>query len=313
MDDPHDQVRQTSIDGIGLPPICLGTSAFGNVRRVIPEQSKLEICGAWFRGDLRPVWIDVDYRHGDGAALEVVGRMLRRLDATSDEIAIALKLGASSVLRGTDDRAEDCADASWNRSSRLLGDEYRPKFVYAAADDEASLRTARRLKAEGMVRSVGILVSDAESAGEQIAAFQPDWVTLAGGFTVMHQRPATVALIRDLAARRIPIILASVFDCGFLLGGHSLHGRVITPEDLKERALLAWRKSFVALCDAHGIRPAHACIQFALSTPGVTAVCAESSYADRTAENIRSAQQAVPAHFWASMKEEGLLPDDHAL
>jgi D-threo-aldose 1-dehydrogenase len=78
-------------------------------------------------------------------------------------------------------------------------------------------------------------------------------------------------------------------------------------EDDTQRGLLAWRKAFVALCDGHGITPAHACIQFALSLPGVVAVQLDSSYPDRVAENIRSGFTRVPPNFWASMIEEGLL------
>ena len=70
--------------GIAVPPICFGSAALGNVGRVIPEQSKLEICGEWLHGPSPPLWIEADYRHGDGMALEVLGRLLGRLDVASE-------------------------------------------------------------------------------------------------------------------------------------------------------------------------------------------------------------------------------------
>src|SRR3954471_22829082 len=83
-----------------LPPIIFGSAALGNVPNVIPEQRKLAICGEWFQHVEPPVFVDVDYKHGDGMALEVLGRMLQRLGVTSDEVVIQLTLDANRV---TDD------------------------------------------------------------------------------------------------------------------------------------------------------------------------------------------------------------------
>ena len=77
MTSARNEHRLLGTTGISIPPICFGSAALGNACRVIPEQSKLEICGEWFRGTSPPVWIDADYQHGDGLALEVLGRMLR--------------------------------------------------------------------------------------------------------------------------------------------------------------------------------------------------------------------------------------------
>jgi D-threo-aldose 1-dehydrogenase len=115
-----------------------------------------------------------------------------------------------------------------------------------------------------------------------------------------------------VASCQIPIILAGVFEGGFLVGGNRLEGQTVSIDNDAQRASIAWRKAFVSLCDGHGITPAHACIQFALSLPGVVAVQIDSSYSDRVAENIRSAFVEVPANFWASMREEGLLSEDLA-
>ena len=108
----------------------------------------------------------------------------------------------------------------------------------------------------------------------------------------------------------IPIILTGVFGGGFLVGGNRLDGQTVSLDNDAERRSIAWRKAFVSLCDGHGITPSHACIQFALSLPGVVAVQIDSSYSDRVAENICSVFVEVPANFWASMREEGLLSVD---
>ena len=283
--------------GLTIPPIVFGTAALGNVPQVIPEQRKLEICGEWFRQVEPPVFVDAAYAHGDGLALEVLGRMLRRLDVEGDDVVIHLTLEASRI-------ADD-----WEKSCRLLGTEYRPKLVSMWDADKSAWRAIGELKATGMVLDAGAVTRDFS----QLDSLTPsaDWIVLTGGFTPMRHREELLASMAELAARQIPIVVSGVFEGGFLVGSNRLDGRVLSTEDPADRSLLRWRTSFAALCHGHGITPAQACIQFALSGPGGGAVMLNSSHPDRVAENIASVERTVPDAFWASMKEEGLLAADY--
>jgi D-threo-aldose 1-dehydrogenase len=286
--------------GVQIPPIVFCTAALGNVKRVITEQAKVGICSEWFRQVGPPVWIHVDYRFGDGIALEVLGRILRRFEIPGQEIVIDLAIdGEASGIK-----------ASWEKSCWLLGTEYRPRLISVENPDAATWRAAMDLKVANAVQGVGIAVRDWQSGVRRLAEIEPDWVTVVGGCTVMRHSPECFAFMAELTSRQIPIILASVFDGGFLVGGNRLDGVTVDADDRVQRSFFAWRKAFVALCDGHGITPAHACIQFGLSIPGVVSVHVDSSYSDRVAENIRSAFAEVPTNFWASMKEEGLLRAD---
>src|SRR3954453_10671834 len=131
--------------GLTIPPIVFGTAAFGNLPHVIPEQRKLEICGQWFRHVEPPVFIDAAYKDGNGLALEVLGRMLRRLDVKGDEVVIQLTLDADGV-------ADD-----WEKSCRLLGSKYRPKLVSICNADEGAWQVVGELKTAGFVRGVGVV------------------------------------------------------------------------------------------------------------------------------------------------------------
>ena len=288
------QHRPLGGTGWQVPPIVFGTAALGNVGRVITEQAKVAIIGEWFRQVAPPVFIEAAYEHGDGMALEVLGRVLRRLEVTSKEVVIQLAVAG---------RVAEC----WEKSCRLLGEAYRPTLIAVCDADEEGRRVASELKAAGEVRGVGVVVSDWRAARGSVATSEADWITLVGGCTVMRHPPDVLAFMAELASRQIPVIVAGVFDCGFLVGGSRLDGRVVSAEDPADRSLFAWRKAFVALCDGHGITPAHACIHFALSLPGVVAVRLDSSYADRVAANIGSAYAGVPEKFWESMEDEGLL------
>lgn len=292
--------------GLKIPPILFGAAALGNACRVIADQAKSEIIAEWFRPSRPPIFVEVAYDHGQGMAIEVLGRTLRRLEIAGDEILIQLAAGA--VL--SDD---------WEKCCRLLGDEYRPKLIAVHRDDPDNLHVAHELKAAGRARGVGVVVSCSEIREEAandlvhlVGEFEKaDWCMLHGGCTVMRHPPEMLALLGELAQRHVPVVVAGAFDGGFLVGGNKLDGRLLRVEDEGDHSLVAWRKSFVALCDGHGISPAHACLQFALSLPAVTAVRVESTYVDRTAANIRSTVTKVPENFWMSMKEEGLLEAEY--
>lgn len=309
--------------GLVVPPILFGTAVLGNVHRVIPEQTKFAICGEWFRQVAPPVFIEASHRPGDGAAIELLNRTFHRLDIASEEVVICTELGSSDETPDYDSLIRD-----WEESRRLLGPRYSPQLVSvhdpddfltsAKSPDEVAsrsyevfeaFRALRDLKAAGKVAGIGIHTKDWHIAQEIDAAVHLDWVTLVGCCTVMHHSPAALKFMTTLAARDIAIVNAGVFQSGFLVGGSCLDGRVVSAVDPADRGLFAWRKAFVALCQGHGISPAHACIQFALSAPGVVAVAINSSQPDRVVQNCESVSTKVPPKFWDSMKEEGLLDE----
>jgi D-threo-aldose 1-dehydrogenase len=120
-----------------------------------------------------------------------------------------------------------------------------------------------------------------------------------------------VEFIASLADRKIAIINSAVFHAGFLVGGRYFDYRVVSPDHPADKHLFSWRKSFVALCEGHGVTPAHACVQFGLSAPGIVAVALNTVHPDRVADNVESVLKKLPESFWASMKEERLLAEEY--
>ena len=203
----------------------------------------------------------------------------------------------------------------WEESCRLLGDAYRPQLVsvhdpdeYLAAaaspDDRrrrfddilGAYRALAELKQRGEVTGVGVGAKDwrvVEEIADAVRARLGD---------ARQQPHGDAASARAARVRRaawpsadIAIINSAVFHAGFLVGGKYFDYRVVRPENDADRPLFAWRKSFVALCEAHGISPMHACVQFGLSAPGVVAVALNTSHADRIRENVAAVVDARPA------------------
>jgi D-threo-aldose 1-dehydrogenase len=295
----YDQLRTLGRTGLNLPPVLFGTAALGNVGRVMTDQAKVALCGEFLRQFDPPVWIETSYAYGGGMALEVLGRALRRLEVTRNEVVIQLTIDSARIPSVAE---------WWDKSCRLLGDNFRPKLIAISDANEESWRAAHDLKAAGEVRGVGLVVSNQPRAETCVATIDPDWVMLRG-CSVMRHSKEVLAPMSALAMNQVPLVLSGIFEGGFLVSGNRLDSRTLSAEDASDRSLLAWRKSFVALCDGHGISPSHACIQFARSVPGVFAVRLETSYADRIAQNVDAVCGKVPENFWQSMKEEGLLAE----
>ena len=171
-----------------------GTAALGNVPQVIPEQRKLEICGKWFQQIEPPVFIDAAYRHGDGLALEVLGRMLRRLGVAGNEVVIHLTLDADRFV------------GDWEKSCRLLGGEHQPKLVSICDANDIAWRAVSELKTAALVLGAGVVAREFGSLSS--LAPSVDWVVLAGGFTLMRHPAERIAAMAELAAQQIPIIVS---------------------------------------------------------------------------------------------------------
>ncbi len=342
-----DDYRPFGNTGLRVPPIVFGTSALGNLYRVISDVAKLEIASEWFEQVAPPVVLDSAGKYGAGLALEMIGRALAKLEIPPDQVVISNKLGwkrtplqtaeptfetgmwidveHDAVQRISYDGMFEC----WEEGCQLLGGEYRPQLVsvhdpdeYLAvaqsADDRqrrfdnilGAYRALAELKQTGEVLGVGIGAKDWRVVEEIDAAVGLDWVMLACSYTVLRHPPELIAFMQSLADRGIAIINSAVFHAGFLVGGKYFDYRVPKPENDADRPLFAWRKSFVALCEAHGISPMHACVQFALAGPGVVAIALNTSHADRIRQNVAAVISPVPDQFWASMIEEGLLAEN---
>jgi D-threo-aldose 1-dehydrogenase len=195
-----------------------------------------------------------------------------------------------------------------------------PDEYMAMADSEAdrqrslsdvlsAYRALAKLKEAGQAQAVGIGSKDWQVV-RLIADQAPlDWVMLANSLTIYRHPPDVVKFVEQLAERGIAVINSAVFHAGFLTGGRFFDYRLATPD--REAHVFAWREKFVELCRKHGVSPMTACVQFALSPPGVAAVSLNTSRPERIAENVAAVEAHVPQMFWRDAKAAGLIASDY--
>jgi D-threo-aldose 1-dehydrogenase len=343
-----DQYRPLGKTGLRVPPIVFGCSALGNLYRVIPDVAKLEIVSEWFEHVSPPVFVDTAGKYGAGLALEVLGQALAKFEIPPGDVLISSKLGwkraplmtpvptfESGVWRDIEHDAVqqisyDGILECYEESCLLLGGAYRPQLISVHDPDEylaaatsvadrdkrfgdivAAYRALAELKQSGQVVGVGVGAKDWRVI-EEIARIVPlDWVMLANSLTVMRHPPELLEFVASQAAQGVGIINSALFHAGFLVGGKYFDYRIVDPNRDADRPLFAWRKSFVAICEAHGVSPMHACVQFGLNIPGVVAVALNTSHANRIRENVAAVSTPMPPQFWTSLQEEGLLANDY--
>jgi D-threo-aldose 1-dehydrogenase len=337
-----------SFSSLVTAPIVFGTSCLGNLYEALSDDVKLEICREWFRQAPPPVVLDTAGKYGAGLALEQLGRCLRALEIPPEQVVISNKLGWKRMpLTGTEPTfepgvwvdvqhdAQQCISYEgmldcWREGVELLGEQYAPKLVSVHDPDEylagASSPAAREerfaeiidayralqwLKHDGVVAAIGVGAKDWRVIREIQQAVPLDWVMLANSLTILRHPPELVEFVDQLHRQGIGVLNSAVFHAGFLAGGQYFDYRRLEADTEEGRRLFAWRDALHALCRRYGVSPAAACVQFALSPPGVAAVALNTSRPQRVAENVAAVEATMPTGFWDEAKRLGLVSREY--
>lgn len=334
--------------GLEVPALVFGTSGLGNLYTAMPVEQKTAIVGELLKQIEPPAVLDSAGKYGAGLALESIGSALRELKVDPKDIVISNKLAWKRVPLTTPEPTFEPGawvdlkhDAEqhisyqgildcWEQGNELLGEPYTSQLVsvhdpdeyFAAATSAAdrdrrfqdvvdAYRALNELKDQGKAAAVGIGAKDWRVIQEIDAAVELDWVMIANSLTIVRHPPELLAFLDSLAEKGVGIINSAVFHGGFLVGGTHFDYRLVTEETEGDRKLLNYRKRLNALCDKHGIKPALACVQFAMSPPGVAALAVSTSSPSRIADNIALVETSIPESFWSEAKEAGLIDGEY--
>ena len=325
-------------DEVEIPPVIFGTSCLGNLYRVLPYETKLELARAWFRTTARPA-IDSAGKYGAGLALESIGRALRDLAIPSDGITVSVKLGwrrkplagpeptfEPGVWAGLEYDAEQdisyrgimrCYDEACN----LLGGACGIDLVSVHDPDEfltgggtiedilGAYRALFELKQSGRVRGVGIGAKDWRVIRGLYESFRFDWVMFACAPTILrHPRELREFMFR-LKEDQVGIIDSALFNGGFLTGGSMLDYRKADPD--RDAALFQKRADYLAVCGDFSVDPAAAAVEYGFRQPGVVAVSLNTSDPARIPVNAAYGTYHAPAEFWAELIRRKVIDDEN--
>ncbi|HLZ89231.1 MAG TPA: aldo/keto reductase [Puia sp.] len=332
---------------IKLPPVIFGTSGLGNLFVALDEESKMKVVEACILLSGGQVVFDSAGKYGAGLALEVLGRVLRRLNIAPGDVVISNKLGwVRSPLQGEEPTFEpgvwkdlrhdavqkigyDGIIECFDQGNELLGG-YTPRMVSVHDPDEYLAGAGGRrglqdqryedildgyealfdLKRLGRVSAVGVGAKDWRVIKRIVRDVPLDWVMFANSMTLKSHPWELAYLIKELAERGVTVINSAVFHSGFLVGSDFFDYRRISRGDPVTDPLFRWREELFAVCEEFNVTPAAACVQFALGVPGVSSIALNSSNPDRVKENLELAVRRLPDEFWEVLRERELISFD---
>ena len=329
-----------------LPKIIFGSSALGNLYEAVPYEKKLAIVENWVKHQSPLTVIDSAGKYGAGLSLESIGKCLKDLNVSPNNVLISNKLGWKRVPLTTPEPTFD--EGLWigiehdvvecmgyegihecyEQGNEILGD-YNAKllsvhdpdeFIASADTDEGkeacyqvvvdSYRALVELKEQGMALGIGVGSKDWTIIKRLFDDGVPlDWVMFANSYTLYSHPEAVRIFMEQLHASGVKIINSAVFNAGFLIGGKWFDYREVSCDSDPE--LFEWRDRFFRVCETHTISPALACCQFALSVPGVVSLALNTSRPERVASNVALVEGELPNEFWSALKEEGIFADGY--
>ena len=338
------QHRQLGKTDIMIPPVIFGTSALGNLYSALTDETKTAIVEECLLNVPKPVVFDSAGKYGAGLALEKLGETLQKLRVAPEDVIISNKLGwlrtpllseEPTFERGVwfgiknDARQNIGYDGileCWEQGNKLLGGSFIPQmasvhdpdeYLASARDDNEFKRLLSNiaeaykalavLKSQGKVKAIGVGAKNWQTVRLIADEIELDWVMIANSLTIYRHPKELLDFVKHLKEKGVGIINSAVFHAGFLTGGSFFDYVPIRPDSPENRAKFRWRDDFFALCKKHDVVPANACVQFAMTPPGVISISLNTSNPARVKENVRSVESGIPSGFWKEMADKGLI------
>jgi D-threo-aldose 1-dehydrogenase len=170
-------------------------------------------------------------------------------------------------------------------------------------------RALEQLRSSGAIAAVGLGVNGVEVCLDMLQVLDFDVILLAGRYTLLEQDPLAVLFPR-CADRGTSIVVGGPYNSGLLATGtrtslplHFNYAKAPLPVIEKVRRL-------ESVCDRFEVPLAAAALQFPLAHPQVASVIPGVGSAARIAQTLEWYGRAIPAEFWAVLKNDGLINAD---
>jgi len=307
---------------LDLGKLGFGGAGIGNLYRAIPDGEALAtVLAAWDAG-IR--YFDTAPHYGLGLSEQRMGAVLR--DKPRDEFVISTKVGRvlepnaaggqdpeGFDVPATTKRVWDFSEAGIRRSiedslERLGLDHVDIAYLHdpdvhdLQAGITQGLPALEKLRAEGVVRAIGVGINSAEAALECVEAAHLDLVMLAGRYTLLEQ--PGVPLLERCLERSTGVVSVGAYNSGLLarpdVPQHAHYNYDQAPPEVLERA-----RALAGVCREFGVELPTAALQFPLRHPAVVNVTAGATSPEQVASNVARMEAPVPAGLWEALEGVG--------
>ena len=177
-----------------------------------------------------------------------------------------------------------------------------PKIVGYSVSNAVTVRVRNLADAGGILdKAVGLGVNEWEAVRDAMEVFDIDVSMLAGRYTLLEQE--SLPLMDECARRGVAIVVAGPFNSGILAGNRKFN-YVDAPADILARV-----EGLRAACEEEGVSLQSAALHFPLIHPAVVTVVSGARTADQIKSNVAWFSQTIPASFWSTLRERGLIAE----
>jgi D-threo-aldose 1-dehydrogenase len=187
---------------------------------------------------------------------------------------------------------------------RWQGDAVEARYKEAMA---GAYRALSDLRAQGVIRAIGVGVNDWEILLRFAADGDFDCFMLAGRYTLLDHG-ALETFMPDCLRRGISVLMAAPFNSGILATGArpgATYFYTAADADITART-----QRIEAVCARYDVSLAAAALQFPLAHPAVASVVTGMRGRREADANRAHCEARIPADFWAELKQQALIAAD---
>jgi D-threo-aldose 1-dehydrogenase len=305
-----------------------GAAGIGNLYRAVDDSVARAAVEAAWAGGIR--YFDTAPHYGLGLSERRLGLALG--DKPRGEFLVSTKAGRLLVpvdnpsrsrddegfdvpadLRRAWDPTEACIRRSLEESLDRLGLDYVDVLYLHDPDSydlEAGITQALpamvKLRAEGLVKAIGVGSNSSDALLECVQRSELDLVMLAGRYTLLEQ-PAQENLLPVCVEHGVGVVNVGVYNSGLLaratISDDAHYNYVPAPQEILDRA-----RRLAACCAEFGVELPAAALQFSLRHPAVRTVVVGASSPSQIEQNIARMHEPIPAELWEELRRRALVP-----
>ena len=299
--------------GLQIPEFGIGTSPFGGLFASVSESAVADVISTSMEMGLN--YFDTAPHYGMGSAEVRLGRNINHLPRSS--FVVSTKVGRLIVP------SEKADDPGWENSTaaverifdfsaagiersllesleRLKMESVEMVFIHdpdGAADQAMSeaYPVLERLRAEGIVKTIGIGITSNEIPTRFINETDIDVVLIALKYTLLDQSAAT-ELLPTALKKGVSVIAGGVFNSGILTNPKAGATFNYEPASLE---VLARAQKIEKFFEDRGVSLAQAALQFPMQHPAISAILVGCRSADEVTTNVALYNKEIDSHIWS--------------
>jgi D-threo-aldose 1-dehydrogenase len=299
--------------GLQIPEFGIGTSPFGGLFASVSESAVADVISTSMEMGLN--YFDTAPHYGMGSAEVRLGRNINHLPRSS--FVVSTKVGRLIVP------SEKADDPGWENSTaaverifdfsaagiersllesleRLKMESVEMVFIHdpdGAADQAISeaYPVLERLRAEGIVKTIGIGITSNEIPTRFINETDIDVVLIALKYTLLDQSAAT-ELLPTALKKGVSVIAGGVFNSGILTNPKAGATFNYEPASLE---VLARAQKIEKFFEDRGVSLAQAALQFPMQHPAISAILVGCRSADEVTTNVALYNKEIDSHIWS--------------